>query len=391
MNLFLGITLYNDQIHGKCSESILKNSLSLMSKGHTVMPLYNSDLYIERSRNFCVNLFLKSNCDDIIFIDSDLSFQDDALLKLIEFDKDIIAGAYRYKKSIEEYTVTLDFSRNNNCKEESTGLVYVERAPTGLMRINRRVFERMISHYNMKPDERDIYSFFETGMIFENDNNWYGEDVAFCKKWTDMKGEIFVAPDITFIHIGTQEFKGNLHEFLMGRRVEIMDAVESGIKGWMADYELEYLKEIAKKSDSIVEIGSWKGRSTKVFLENCKGTVYAVDHWNGTESDNSILAKFGLNVYDEFISNVGFYDNLKVLRGYSTAIAENFNDKVDTVFIDAGHTYEECKADIESWLPKCRKLICGHDYVENYSGVVKAVNEIFGNVNTVGSIWWVEL
>ena len=105
MKIFLAITLYNDQIHGKCSESILKNSLSLMNAGHTVKPYYGSDLYIDRSRNICAELFLKSDCDRMVFIDSDLEFDDDAILKLIKYDKPLIAGIYRYKKDLEEVGV----------------------------------------------------------------------------------------------------------------------------------------------------------------------------------------------------------------------------------------------------------------------------------------------
>ena len=356
------------------------------------MPLYSSDLYIDRSRNFCVNLFLDSDCSDIVFIDSDLGFEDDAISKLIEHDKDIVAGAYRYKKSDIEYTVSLDFSRNNNCKEEETGLVYVERAPTGLMRIKRKVFEDMIEKYNMKTDERNMYSFFETGMIFQNDNNWYGEDVAFCKKWTDAGGEIMVAPDITFTHIGTQEFEGNLHEYLLGRKVENLDKVNKGIPGWTTDTELELLRHLGSSFDSIVEVGCWKGRSTKELLETCKGTVYAVDHFNGSDTDNSGLAMFGLDIYHEFMSNVGSYPNLKVLKGDSVEISKKFNgNKVDMVFIDAGHDYEEVKSDIEAWLPKCKKIIAGHDYSDEWVGVKKAVDEKFDKINIVDSIWWVDL
>jgi precorrin-6B methylase 2 len=390
MDIFLAVTLYNDQMFGKCSEAINKNCIRLMEAGHRVTPYYNSDLYIDRSRNLCSHLFLNSGCSDIVFVDADMAFDDDAILKIIEHDKDICAGAYRYKKTETEYTTTLDFSRDNNCKEESTGLVHVERAATGLMKINRRVFNKMIAHYDMEKDERGIYSFFETGMIF-NDNNWYGEDTAFCKKWTDIGGEIFVSPDINISHFGTMGFKGNLHEFLMGRRVDQMDAVDSGVKGWMTNKELDLLSKLSSKMLDVVEIGCWKGRGTEQLLKSCKGTVYAVDHWNGSENDLTELATHGLDVYNEFMNNVGNYPNLKVLRGNSIDISEKFNDTVDMVFIDAGHEYEEVKADIDAWLPKCNKIIAGHDYCDSYRGVIKAVRERFGEVNVSESIWWVEL
>jgi len=270
----------------------------------------------------------------------------------------------------------------------------VKSAPTGFMRIQRRVFEAMIVHYALKTDTHGIMPFFETGMRVFNDGQWWGEDTAFCKKWTDMGGDVMVEPRLTFTHIGNREYEGNLHKHLMGRAVKNLDKVEEGISGWMSPAELKVLKKFAKKSDSIVEVGCWKGRSTKEFLENCNGKVYAVDHFSGTNSDySSDLASVELNIYDQFIKNVGHYKNLEILKGDSVEMANMFNGtKVDMVFIDAGHTYEECKSDIEAWLPKCKKRICGHDYSNDHMGVKKAVDEKFGKAfKTVDSIWWVDL
>ena len=65
--------------------------------------------------------------------------------------------------------------------------------------------------------------------------------------------------------------------------------------------------------------------------------------------------------------------------------AKTFKDKsVDMVFIDGGHEYEEVKADIEAWLPKTKKLICGHDHG---GGIERATQEIFNNVNVMELIW----
>jgi predicted O-methyltransferase YrrM len=393
MDLFLAITLYDGKIFGKCSESILKNCIYLMKAGHTVTPFYCSDLYIDHARNICVNLFLDSPCSDLIFIDSDLEFDDDAILKLIKHDKGIVAGSYRYKKDEEQYSTILDFSRNGNCKEEKTGLVYATVAPTGLMRINRNVFEDMGKHYGLKPDSQGIIPFFGTGVLCK-DNHWYGEDAFFCKRWREMGGEIFVEPRITITHYGSQEYKGNYHEYLMARSVERVDfdGVETGIPGWMTEPEMAVLRYLASKSESVVEVGSWKGRSTKQLLESCKGTVYGVDTWQGSKDSILTIPAQLESVYAEFIQNVGHYKNLQILKGLSVDMAQNFNgNRVDMVFIDAGHSYEDCKADIEAWLPKCKKIIAGHDYCDQFPGVMQAVNERFPKVNVVDSIWWTEL
>jgi predicted O-methyltransferase YrrM len=208
-----------------------------------------------------------------------------------------------------------------------------------------------------------------------------------------MGGEIFIEPKITITHYGSQEYKGNYHEYLMARSVEKVDfdGVKTGISGWMNDSELSVLRYLASKSDSVVEVGSWKGRSTKELLESCRGLVYAVDVWTGGDSMLTIPAQLQA-VYSEFLANVGHYENLKVLKGLSVDMAQNFNgNRVDMVFIDAGHSYEDCKADIAAWLPKCKKIIAGHDYCDQFPGVVQAVNERFPKVNVVDSIWWTEL
>ena len=385
MKLFIAVTAYNHQVYGECSEALLKNCISLMQVGHQVMPYYNNDLYIDRSRNFCAHLFLGTDCSDIVFVDADLSFDDDAILKLIKHDREIVAGGYPYKKLREEYPVKLVYDHQMNCKDEKTGLVSCSSLPAGLMRIKRSVFEKM--QIGMRCDERDIFPFFETGMVYPDENKWYGEDSFFCKRWRDMGGELWLEPRINFTHYGIHGFSGNYHEYLIGRRADKFDAVPSGIPGWMTTQELSLLRELAAQSDSVVEVGCWKGRSTKELLESCKGTVYAVDHWQGSPCDlSSSLVKLG-GVKDNFIKNVGSYPNLQVIEGDSVAVANQFNGiRVDMVFIDAGHEYEEVKADIEAWLPRCKRFLCGHDYGVS-PGVTQAVTEKFGEVQVVGSIW----
>jgi Methyltransferase domain len=66
---------------------------------------------------------------------------------------------------------------------------------------------------------------------------------------------------------------------------------------------------------------------------------------------------------------------------------------LDFVFIDADHSYEGCKADIQAWLPKLKPsgFISGHDY-DNTDfpcfGVKQAVDEIFGPPETGANFTW---
>ncbi|MBV6340451.1 hypothetical protein [Candidatus Magnetobacterium casense] len=201
----------------ECVESLLTNTHALRDNGHNVMPyIHSGDCYIARARNMCVELFLNTTCTDLIFVDSDVAFDKDAMLKLLKHDKGIVAGAYPYRKTGLEFPVVLKFDEaTNNCLDEKTGLVSATGVPAGFMRINRRVFEQMASHYKMERDSRGLCTFFDTGKLF-GDNVWYGEDATFCKRWVEMGGEIWVEPNINFKHIGTQKFEGNYFNFLSG-------------------------------------------------------------------------------------------------------------------------------------------------------------------------------
>jgi hypothetical protein len=68
----------------------------------------------------------------------------------------------------------------------------------------------------------------------------------------------------------------------------------------------------------------------------------------------------------------------KLFKATSLEVAgEMAPGKLDFVFIDANHSYEAVKEDLEAWYPKIRKggLFSGHDY--QWEGVRKAVDEFF--------------
>lgn len=153
---------------------------------------------------------------------------------------------------------------------------------------------------------------------------------------------------------------------------------DNDIEGEMAKEEINWLYMIAKKMDSIVELGSLKGRSTHALLSGCKGIVHAIDTFERP------------GAYKAFLENVGHFKSLRTYKMDSIKAAEKFKDKsIDMVFIDADHSYEAVKADIEAWLPKTKKLICGHDYnLKQWPEVVRAVNEKFNKIGRVYNIWF---
>lgn len=141
------------------------------------------------------------------------------------------------------------------------------------------------------------------------------------------------------------------------------------IKGWMSPIELLALYSLATEMESIVELGSYHGRSTYALASGCSGTVTAIDN-------------FSMCTKEDLQNNVGHFKNIRIVHSDISQITES----VDMVFIDADHSYEAVKKDIEAWKPLTRKLISGHDF--DIESVSKAVRETIGEPDEViGSIW----
>jgi len=95
-----------------------------------------------------------------------------------------------------------------------------------------------------------------------------------------------------------------------------------------------------------------------------------------------------------------FGDKKKFVFDYSNNAVKDFEDKsLDFVYIDGNHTYEFVKQDILNYYPKLKigGVMGGDDYIVAKQmegidcGVVKAVNELFGqeNIQFKDSDWWV--
>lgn len=164
------------------------------------------------------------------------------------------------------------------------------------------------------------------------------------------------------------------------------------ISGWMSEGDLQWLYDRAHEMQSIVEIGSWKGRSTHALLSGCPGPVTAVDTFKGPDVDGGQLGIIRMKeeadkgfIKDIFLKNVGHFKNLKILEMKSLEAAK-IDGMYDMTFIDASHWYEDVCDDIKAWLPHTRKVISGHDY--DIDHVMKAVVDTLGEVSLIDSIWY---
>ena len=85
------------------------------------------------------------------------------------------------------------------------------------------------------------------------------------------------------------------------------------------------------------------------------------------------------NLYQETKQRFANDSRVTVLRDFSkNAVSQFADESLDWVYIDANHSYDAAKEDIDLWWPKIKRggILSGHDYaVRPFFGVVQAVNE----------------
>ena len=142
------------------------------------------------------------------------------------------------------------------------------------------------------------------------------------------------------------------------------------------------------KGSEMIEIGSYMGESTMLFgSSQLFNKIYAIDPHMGNEAFNELSNSSWKEVEKQFSINTRFFNNIELIQDYSENIVTRFEDKsIDFIYIDANHTYESVKKDLDLYIPKLKSysIIAGHDYCNiNWPGVIKAVNEVLGEPTKV--------
>ncbi|MFA4952604.1 MAG: class I SAM-dependent methyltransferase [Candidatus Pacearchaeota archaeon] len=156
--------------------------------------------------------------------------------------------------------------------------------------------------------------------------------------------------------------------------------------------EFRYQLPILLRKLGLVDVGVEVGVQTGVYseiilrLSNLK-RLYSIDCWKSFEGYKDIANKNQIKQYYYYLKTIArlfkFGKRSRILRKFSKDAARLFRgNSLDFIYIDAQHSYEGCKEDIELWWPKLKKggIFAGHDYVngkllEGEFGVKRAVDE----------------
>ena len=186
-----------------------------------------------------------------------------------------------------------------------------------------------------------------------------------------------------------------------------MEHFYQSIDGWFdfADIYVEAVSE-ARDGARFVEVGTWLGRSTaflavEIRRSGKKISLHCVDTFSGTPDTPchaSVVQAHGGRIraaFDAAMERGGVSDVVEVIEADSAVAADSFaHESLDFVFIDADHSYEAVRRDIEAWAPKVRAggVLAGHDYSVDFPGVIRAVTEYLSKYDAErkirGRSWW---
>jgi len=170
---------------------------------------------IQFARNRLAQDFLNDKSyTHILWIDSDIAFQPDAVMQLLDHGVDVCGGSYPVKQIPVWFpSVSLD-------GEDRTKLHRAEVLPTGFLLVSRKAMEAVaatvgtyIHHHNNQ--EKPTKHIFELELVGDGDvKQLLGEDVVFGHRLRAIGFDLWLDPGLTFLHWGPFTWRGCLREMV---------------------------------------------------------------------------------------------------------------------------------------------------------------------------------
>lgn len=155
---------------------------------------------------------------------------------------------------------------------------------------------------------------------------------------------------------------------------------------------LQALVSLAKEKVEqpiVVETGTFTGNSA-IAMAKAGAKVYTIDNWQGSPNDptGQVMKVFGSHVRSRFEENCGemLGDQIIPIEADALEAAKTWDKpQVDIVFIDDNHDEEPVRLRIKEWIKHVKPggIICGHDFIDCFPGVKRAVEDLFGNNHVV--------
>jgi hypothetical protein len=237
-NLVIATPCFGGQISVIYAASIFKLQKVLRASNQIDLKILfkDGDALVTRARASLVAQFLDDPAaTHLLFVDADIGFEPDRVTRLIDCGADVCAAVYPIKRiDWDRVRAVTQADRRNPAAAAlryvfevhdpgavvtRAGFAKVRYAGSGFLMVRRRALEQMCAHYPHLRYQRDHsidaanpsgnrFALFDC--MIDEDGTYLSEDFSFCKRWTDMGGEIWADLDSKLSHVGPLIFHGDL-------------------------------------------------------------------------------------------------------------------------------------------------------------------------------------
>jgi hypothetical protein len=220
VKIFVAIPVYDGKLQVETVRCLLNEREAAQLTGDEIdFRFLPACSHAAMGRNQLAQQFMDSDCERLVFLDADVTFEPGSLLKVARHAVDFVGGAYRFKMPQEMYPV--GWLDKPDLWASALGLLEVASLPGGFLSLSRKVFETLKAAH---PD-REYEHFGKTAhcwfqMLF-TDGKLYGEDSYFCKEWRDTGGQVWLDPELTLTHWDfNRPYTGHIGQWLKSRITE---------------------------------------------------------------------------------------------------------------------------------------------------------------------------
>ena len=233
LHLVIGTPMYGGMCTSEYTQSLLNLSEAAnKSEGVKLTTIFlGNESLIQRGRNTIAHHFMNlPDATHLLFIDADIKFRTEDIIRMIAADKSLIVGPVALKgynwEEIRQAAV------NNEDDIGRTGGVFninklpgvdmvdenqpfeIEHGGNAFMMIRRDVFETLKPHTPIYtnggvslPDGVEIYDYFRVE-INKDTNHLLSEDYFLCHSYRQLGGKVWCAPWVETGHFGSHLFNG---------------------------------------------------------------------------------------------------------------------------------------------------------------------------------------
>ncbi len=232
LHLVIGTPMYGGMCTSEYTQSLLNLSESANKSDVKLTTIFlGNESLIQRGRNTVAHHFMNlPDATHLLFIDADIKFRTEDIVKMIAADKSLIVGPVALKgynwDEIRQAAVNGEddigrtggvFNINKlpgiDMVDENTPFE-IEHGGNAFMMIRRDVFETLKPHTPIYtnggrslPDGVEIYDYFRVE-INKDTNHLLSEDYFLCHSYRQLGGKVWCAPWVETGHFGSHLFNG---------------------------------------------------------------------------------------------------------------------------------------------------------------------------------------